>query len=95
MKDAERFRLLAKYRTPRVRLGQRALCEIRGEVTVCGLTDGPIPWPPKAARPWKPAEDQLVRTLPGAEAAARAGRTLQAVRDRRRNLGLPDGRRRG
>jgi hypothetical protein len=45
MKDAERFKLLGKYRTPKVRLGQRFLCEIRGEVTVCGLTDGPIPWP--------------------------------------------------
>jgi hypothetical protein len=45
MEDAERFRLLGKYKTPRFRIGQRVLCEVRGEVTICGLTDAPIPWP--------------------------------------------------
>jgi hypothetical protein len=48
--------------------------------------------PPKAGRPWTLVEDELARTLPGAEAAERTGRTLQAVRARRRKLGLPDGR---
>jgi hypothetical protein len=45
-------------------------------------------------RPWTPEEDELVRTLPRGEAAARTGRTLPAVTARRRRLGLPDGRRR-
>jgi hypothetical protein len=45
-------------------------------------------------RLWTAAEDELVRTLPRGEAARRTGRTPQAVTDRRRKLGLPDGRRR-
>jgi hypothetical protein len=43
--DADRFRLLGKYRTPRVRVGRVVRCEIRGEVEVVGFTDGPISWP--------------------------------------------------
>jgi hypothetical protein len=45
VKDADRFRLLGKYRTPRVQIGRFVRCEIRGEVEVAGFTDGPIPWP--------------------------------------------------
>ena len=45
MEDAERFRLLGKYRTPRFRYGRKVLCEVRGEVTITGMTDAPIPWP--------------------------------------------------
>jgi hypothetical protein len=45
MDDAERFRLLGKYRTPRFRYGRKVLCEVRGEVTIVGMTDAPIPWP--------------------------------------------------
>jgi hypothetical protein len=45
MDDADRFKLLGTYKTPRCRMGQRVRCRIRGEVVVCGLTDGPIPWP--------------------------------------------------
>jgi hypothetical protein len=45
-------------------------------------------------RLWTAEEDELVRTLPRGEAARRTGRTPQAVTDRRRLLGLPDGRRR-
>jgi hypothetical protein len=45
MNDADPFHLLGTYRTPRFRYGQTVLCEVRGEVTVVGLTDGPIPWP--------------------------------------------------
>jgi hypothetical protein len=48
--------------------------------------------PPKAGRPWTEAEDEAVRTLRPAEAARRTGRTLGAVYDRRRDLGLADGR---
>jgi hypothetical protein len=45
MEDVERFRLLGKYKTPRLRYGRKAFCEVRGEVTICGLSDAPIPWP--------------------------------------------------
>jgi hypothetical protein len=48
--------------------------------------------PPKAGRPWTDEEDDLVRTLPAKEVAGRTGRTLRAVYDRRRGLGMPDGR---
>jgi hypothetical protein len=46
-------------------------------------------------RAWTPQEDDLVRSLPAAEVAARTGRTLTAVCDRRSLLGVPDGRRGG
>jgi hypothetical protein len=45
MDDAERFRLLGKYRTPRFRIGQRVFCEVRGEMVITGMTDAPILWP--------------------------------------------------
>jgi hypothetical protein len=45
MEDAERFRLLGKYRTPRFRIGQRVFCAVRGEVTISGINDAPILWP--------------------------------------------------
>jgi hypothetical protein len=45
MNDADRFRLLGTYRTPRFRYGQTVRCEVRGEVVIVGLLDGPIPWP--------------------------------------------------
>jgi hypothetical protein len=45
MNDADRFHLLGIYHTPRFRYEQGVICEVRGRVTICGLTDGPIPWP--------------------------------------------------
>src|SRR5262245_55629584 len=45
MEDADRFRLLGKYRTPRFRIGQRVRCQVRGEMVITGMTDAPIPWP--------------------------------------------------
>ena len=45
MDDTERFRLLGKYKTPRFRYGRTVFCEVRGEMTICGLSDAPIPWP--------------------------------------------------
>jgi hypothetical protein len=45
MNDAQRFRLLGKYRTPRSRIGRTVLCEVRGEMVITGITDAPIPWP--------------------------------------------------
>ena len=41
---------------------------------------------------WSAGEDALARALRPKEAAAATGRTLTAVYDRRRLLGLPDGR---
>jgi len=124
-------------------------CEVRGMVTVVGLSKGPIAWPlgerdgrvepvvfkglaravrqetsaavaaawgvkqetaeawqiacrrPRLRRkqtlssppiPWKKAEDELLARSSLAEAARLTGRTLTAVRKRRRILGLPDGR---
>jgi hypothetical protein len=45
--------------------------------------------------PWTVEEDELVRTLPAAEAVRRTGRSLIAVYSRRNRLRVPDGRRRG
>jgi hypothetical protein len=45
MHDADRFRLLGKYRTPCVRVGRFVRCLVRGEIEVAGFRDGPIPWP--------------------------------------------------
>jgi hypothetical protein len=43
--DADRYRLLGSYKTPRFRLGQRVRCEVLGEIVICGLSEAPIPWP--------------------------------------------------
>jgi hypothetical protein len=45
MDDAERFRLLGKYKTPHFRIGRKVFCAVRGEVTICGIKDAPILWP--------------------------------------------------
>ncbi|HWB12682.1 MAG TPA: hypothetical protein VG826_25880 [Pirellulales bacterium] len=50
--------------------------------------------PPKAGRPWTAEEDALCRALRPAEVVRRTDRTLAAVNQRRRVLGVPDGRRR-
>jgi hypothetical protein len=44
MEDAERFRLLGKYRTHRFRVGQRVRCLVRGEMVITGCIDELIPW---------------------------------------------------
>lgn len=44
MEDAERFRLLGKYKTPRFRIGRTVFCAMRGEMVIMGMTDAPIPW---------------------------------------------------
>jgi hypothetical protein len=50
--------------------------------------------PPAAGRLWTAKEDALLRAgLPTADVARRSGRTVAAVYIRRRQLGLPDGRR--
>ncbi len=154
MTPEEKQEKLAKLRygpyiTPVVAPGVIVECEVRGLVTVVGLSDAPIPWPlgerdghtqpivfkalARAVRqesqrdiaaawgvsmqdvaswqtvcrhprqrkkqtlssppiPWKRDDDELICRLSLAEAARLTGRTLTAVRKRRRTLGLPDGR---
>jgi hypothetical protein len=41
--DADRFKLLGKYHTPRFRYGQVVFCEVRGWVSITGLTQAPSP----------------------------------------------------
>lgn len=50
--------------------------------------------PPKAGRPWTSDEEAICRTLSIADVMLRTGRTENAVKARRRVLGMPDGRRR-
>jgi hypothetical protein len=46
MRDADRFKLLGTYRTPRLRVGAVLSCELRdADVIVVGYSDGKIPWP--------------------------------------------------
>jgi hypothetical protein len=46
MRDADRFKLLGTYRTPRVRLGRVLSCEARDcDVVVSGYTEARVPWP--------------------------------------------------
>ena len=45
-------------------------------------------WPPEAGVPWSGEEDKAVRKLSPAEAAKKTGRTLTAVYDRRKRLGV-------
>jgi hypothetical protein len=46
MRNADRFKLLGTYRTPRVRVGRVLTCEFRDcDVVVTGYSDARIPWP--------------------------------------------------
>ncbi len=40
-----KFRLFGSYRTPKVRMGQKVECEVRGTLKVVRLSDSRIPWP--------------------------------------------------
>jgi hypothetical protein len=46
MTDADRHPLLfGPYQAPRFRVGGALTCELRGEVSVTGVSQAPIPWP--------------------------------------------------
>jgi hypothetical protein len=69
--------------------GRRLRAETRRKMSAAHKTRGTLV---PGTRLWTAEEDELVRTLPRAEAARRTGRTLGAVTDRRRTLELPAGR---
>ena len=75
-----------------LRIGRRASKATRQKMSQAQKRRGA--WPPAAGETWKAWEDKLVRKLSPAAAAARTGRTLSAVSQRRHTLRLPDGRRR-
>jgi hypothetical protein len=39
--DADRFRLLGTYRTPRFRIGRTVFCEVRGAMVITGRDPKP------------------------------------------------------
>jgi hypothetical protein len=148
MPDASKPRF-GPYLTPVFAVGAVVECEIRGLVSIIGLSDSPIRWPigeangerqlvvykalaravrletpaivaacfgvplevaeswrkhcqrPRTRKkqthaslpvPWKREEDELLVRLSLSEVARLTGRTITAVRKRRRVLGLPDAR---
>jgi len=70
--------------------GRKHTAEARAKMSAAQRRRGARP--PKAGRAWTAEEDALVRSLPASEVVSRTGRTLQAVYDRRRILGLNEGR---
>jgi hypothetical protein len=78
MTDADRFDLLGKYTTPRVRVGRVLACEYRDrDVVVTGYTDARIPWPhgrPRGHRGGTPG-----RVVYGGQAEAVRRKSNQAV----------------
>ena len=82
------------YRTPSFRYGQRVECLARGEVTIVGLTDAPVPWPiGKTARAKSLVlyRDlaRAVRREANQDVARLLGVTGQTVTKWRRALGVP------
>jgi hypothetical protein len=73
-------------------VGRRASAETRRKMSESHRKRGTRP--PKAVRAWTAEEDAMYRTLRPTEVVQRTGRTLSAVNQRRRVLGVPDGRRR-
>jgi hypothetical protein len=71
-------------------LGKRLSAEHRRKISEAHRRRGTRP--PTAGPPWTAGEERLLRTLPALEVARRTGQTLGAVFDRRRVLGMPDGR---
>jgi hypothetical protein len=46
MTDANRFKLLGTYRTPRIRVGAVLFCEVGGRpMIVTGISRAPVRWP--------------------------------------------------
>ena len=71
---------------------RRGLRGLPGGDTLAGLLDRHR-GPRHGRRHWTPGDDALVRALPPAEAARRTGRTIAAVYERWRGLGVAPARR--
>jgi len=71
-------------------LGKRHSAESRQKMSEAHKRRGTRP--PAAGRAWTPEEDALIGNLPTNEVARRTGRSVAAVRIRRRKPGMPDGR---
>ncbi|HEY1378576.1 MAG TPA: hypothetical protein VGF55_17380 [Gemmataceae bacterium] len=95
MTDADRFRLLfGTYCAPRWRYGRVVMDDLRGEVTIVGMTAGRIPWPVGKRGPAKApvVAAGLARALRAESAQAVAhwwGLSAQTVCLYRRALGVP------
>ena len=86
MRDAERFKLLGAYRTPRIRIGRRLMCEARWLALSSWLWDNGRYDEAVAVRVfWPVIRDDLVggRTVEGAMEMVRqnAGRLARRARD--------------
>jgi hypothetical protein len=78
--DEDRFRLLfGPYQTPVFKYGDTAFCEVRGEVILCGLTAGRIPWPVGKRAVKGPRARARALVLCGALADAVRRESAQAV----------------
>jgi hypothetical protein len=85
---------MPRYRTPTFRYGQRVQCQGRGEVTIVGLTDAPVPWPmgkTKRAKSLVLYRDlaHAVRREANQDVARLFGVTGQTVTKWRRALDVP------
>lgn len=93
MRPSIRFKLHGTYETPRYRIGQRVKCEIRGEVTIVGLSAGRIPWPVTSTPGGRPLiiYKGLARALREESVQAVAyhwGRTRETISVWRKQLGI-------
>lgn len=70
----------------RANLGRNLSAEHRRKISEAARARGVRP--PKAGRPWNLEEDALLGTMPDEQVAERTGRTLGAVRERRRLLDI-------
>jgi hypothetical protein len=70
--------------------GQKHSKETRQQMSLAHKRRGTRP--PAAGVPWSAKEDALLHKLPAAEVARRTKRTVSAVRSRRSQLGMNDGR---
>ena len=71
-------------------IGRKPSPETRRKISVAHFRPGARP--PWLKSAWKASEDELVRSLPPAEAARQTGRTMSAVLSRRHRLKINDGR---